>query len=74
MALNRVPSIVYDGVRIPRKYVQGLTGETRRRRLAAIARARKAGQPIPRDIAGGKAETRESIYTKAFRRRFGNGN
>ena len=66
-------SISYNGVNIPSKYVSGLSGSTRRKRLAAIAKARKSGEPMPRSLPGDdKTKTRRSRFTRKFNKRYGN--
>jgi len=65
-----------SGAKIPAKYVAGLTGEQRRKRLAQLEKMQKEGKligPLAGDKtpAGKKRKTPESTYTKAYRRRFG---
>jgi len=65
-----------SGRKIPAKYVAGLTGEQRRKRLAQLEKMQEQGKLIG-PLAGDKTpsgktrKTPESPYTKAYRRRFG---
>jgi len=65
-----------SGRKIPAKYLAGLTGEARKKRLAQLERMQKEGRLLgelagDRDSKGKRRKTPESKYTKAFRRRFG---
>lgn len=65
-----------SGAKIPAKYVAGLTGEQRRKRLAQLEKMQKEGKLIgplagDRTKSGKRRKTPESTYTKAYRRRFG---
>jgi len=65
-----------SGAKIPAKYVAGLTGEQRRKRLAQLEKMQKEGKligPLAGDKtpSGKKRKTPESEFTKAYRRRFG---
>jgi len=65
-----------SGAKIPAKYVAGLTGEQRRKRLAQLEKMQKEGKLIgplagDRTKSGERRKTPESTYTKAYRRRFG---
>jgi len=65
-----------SGAQIPAKYVSGLTGEQRRKRLAQLEKMQKEGKligPLAGDKtpSGKKRKTPESPSTKAYRRRFG---
>ena len=67
-----------SGVKIPAKYVAGLTGEQRKKRLAQLEQMRKQGKllgPLAGDKtpSGKKRKLPESPYTSAYRRRFGGG-
>lgn len=65
-----------SGRKVPAKYVAGLTGEQRKKRLAQLDKMRKQGKLLgelagDRDSKGKRKKTPESPYTKAYRRRFG---
>lgn len=72
MANVKTPS----GYSVPAKYLAGLTGEQRKKRLKQLDQMRKKGRvlgPLAGDKTskGKKKKTPESPYTKAYRRRFG---
>ena len=61
------------GYMVPAKYVAGLTGAERQKRLKQLDEMRKKGRKLG-PLAGDKKtkkKTPESPYTKAYRRRFG---
>jgi len=65
-----------SGAKIPAKYVEGLSGEARRKRLAQLEKMQKEGKligPLAGDKgpSGDRRKTPESTYTKRYRRRFG---
>ena len=65
-----------SGRKVPAKYVAGLTGEQRKKRLAQLETMQKKGKLVgelagDRDSKGKRIKTKESPYTKAYRRRFG---
>lgn len=65
-----------SGRKIPAKYLAGLTGEAKRKRLAQLEKMQKEGRLLgelagDKDSKGKRKKTPESPYTKAFRRRFG---
>ena len=67
-----------SGTKIPAKYVAGLTGEQRKKRLAQLEKMRKEGKllgPLAGDKtpSGKERKLPESPFTKAYRRRFGGG-
>lgn len=65
-----------SGRLVPAKYVAGLTGEQRRKRLAQLDRMQKDGKvlgPLAGDKtpSGKKRKIPKSKYTKAYERRYG---
>lgn len=67
------------GNMVPAKYVAGLTGEQRRKRLAQLDRMRKTGQvtgPLAGDKtpSGKKRKTPKSKHTRAYEKRYGRKN
>ena len=71
--LRRTPSITTkSGVRIPKKYLSGLKGEERKKRIRQLERMKKSGKLLG-SLAGDskKKKTRRSKYTIAFEKRFG---
>jgi hypothetical protein len=65
-----------SGRLVPAKYVAGLTGEQRRKRLAQLDRMQKDGKvlgPLAGDKtpSGKKRKMPKSKYTKAYERRYG---
>ena len=61
-----------SGVRIPKKYLSGLKGEERKKRIRQLERMKKSGKLLG-SLAGDskKKKTRRSKYTIAFEKRFG---
>jgi hypothetical protein len=65
-----------SGRLVPAKYVAGLTGEQRKKRLAQLDRMQKDGKvvgPLAGDKtpSGKKRKIPKSKYTKAYERRYG---
>ena len=64
------------GRSVPAKYVAGLTGEQRRKRLAQLDRMQKDGKVIgplagDKTPSGKKRKTPKSKHTKAYEKRYG---
>ena len=57
---------------IPKKYLSGLKGEERKKRIRQLERMKKSGKLLG-SLAGDskKRKTRRSKYTIAFEKRFG---
>ena len=71
--LRKTPSITTkSGVRIPKKYLSGLKGEERQKRIKQLERMKKSGKLLGA-LAGDskKKKPRRSKYTIAFEKRFG---
>ena len=65
------------GFMVPAKYVAGLSGEQRKKRLLALEKMRKSGKvlgdlPGDKTSSGKRRKTKESIHTKKFREMYGN--
>jgi len=65
-----------SGRKIPAKYLEGLTGAQRAKRLAQLERMQKEGKVLgelagDRTAKGKRKKIPESIYTKKYRSRFG---
>ena len=65
------------GFMVPAKYVAGLSGEPRKKRLLALEKMRKSGKvlgdlPGDKTSSGKRRKTKESIHTKKFRKMYGN--
>lgn len=63
------------GYSVPAKYVAGLTGAERTKRLKQLDEMRKKGRKLgslagDKTVKGKPKKTPESPYTKAYRRRF----
>jgi hypothetical protein len=68
-----------SGRMVPAKYVAGLSGEQRRKRLAQLDRMHKDGKvvgPLAGDTtpAGKKRKTPKSKHTTAYEKRYGSKN
>ena len=60
-----------SGIRIPAKYLSGLTGEERKKRIRQLERMRKEGKVLGSLAGDKKAKTRRSTHTVKFEKRFG---